>query len=622
MGFSQADIELVRNRTDIAEVISEYVRLKKAGRNYTGLCPFHSEKTPSFSVSREKQMYYCFGCGEGGTVFNFLMKKESLTFPESVELLARRAGVKLTPLRDTKEARRYREEKELFLEINTKAREYYLKNLQGEEGRAAREYLLSRGVEREMWTAFSLGYARPEGSGLRDYLARQGVNLSLVEKLGLVIPSRGGGKGLDRFRDRIIFPIEDLRGQVVGFGGRILRGAGGTGDRERFEPKFLNSPDSPIYQKGRNLYGVTQARNAIREKGTVVLVEGYFDLIILHQAGVKYTVATLGTALTLEQVGMLQSLGEKVVAIYDGDEAGRRAAWRSLGLFLEKGLSAEGVLLPEGLDPDDFVRKHGPEQLQTLIGRSDSLLGLFLQHLEARNGRSTAGRMKTLEESLPNIIKVGDPAVQGLFLKEISERIGVEETRVREKAETLRRQNRSRPGGEPAPSRRAPAEPGAQLPVSERLLMEIVLLDPFQIGKMAEEIEEFFSHPGLQELARMVGDTLKEGAKVEAAVLADRLSDREVKAWLSLWAVKGSELESLTPSGREKVVRDCFLRVHLVKLREAQINISGQIADAERKGDAGKIRALLLEKKDLIQKEKTLEQDLQRKVGGQNGGRV
>ena len=622
MGFSQADIELVRNRTDIAEVISEYVRLKKAGRNFTGLCPFHSEKTPSFSVSREKQMYYCFGCGEGGTVFNFLMKKESLTFPESVELLARRAGVKLTPLRDTKEARRYREEKELFLEINTKAREYFSKNLQGEEGRSAREYLLSRGVSREMWTAFSLGYARPEGSGLRDYLARQGVNLSLVEKLGLVIPSRGGGKGLDRFRDRIIFPIEDLRGQVVGFGGRILRSAGGTGERERFEPKFLNSPDSPIYQKGRNLYGVTQARTAIRGKGTVVLVEGYFDLIILHQAGVNYTVATLGTALTLDQVGMLQSLGEKVVAIYDGDEAGRRAAWRSLALFLEKGLSAEGVLLPEGLDPDDFVRKRGPEQLQTLINHSDSLLGLFLQHLEGRNGRSTAGRMKTLEEALPYIVKVGDPAVQGLFLKEISERIGVEEKRIREKAETLRRQNRSRPGGEPAPSGRVSAEPGAQLPVSERLLMEIVLLDPFQIGKMADEIEEFFSHPGLQELARMIGDTLKEGAKVEAATLADRLSDREVKAWLSLWAVKGSELESLTPSGREKVVRDCFLRVHLVKLREAQINISGQIADAERKGDASKIRDLLLEKKNLIQKEKTLEKDLQRKGEGQNGGRI
>lgn len=621
MGYSQADIDLIRNRTDIAEVISEYVRLKKAGRNFTGLCPFHSEKTPSFSVSREKQMYYCFGCGEGGSVFNFLMKKESLTFPESVELLARRAGVKLAPVSDTKAARRYREEKELYLEINLKAREHFVNNFRGEEGKPAREYLLARGVGREMWTMFSLGYARPEGSSLRDYLARQGVNLALAEKLGLVISGRGG-KGLDRFRERVTFPIEDIRGRVIGFGGRLLRAEGGTETLERFEPKFLNSPDSPVYQKGRNLYGLTQARSAIREKGMAVLVEGYFDLIILHQAGINQAVATLGTALTLDQAGMIQGLGEKVVAIFDGDEAGRRAAWRALGLFLEKGLAAEGVLLPEGFDPDDFVRKRGKEQLQVLINRSDSLLGLFLQHLESRHGHSTAGRMKTMEAALPYIIKVGDPVTQGLFLKEISERVGVDETRVREKADGLRRQVRSGPGSEGVRSDRETGEPGAQLPVSERLLMEIFLMDPIQIKKVDGPVEEFFSHPGLQELARMIEDTLKEGAKVEAALLTDQLSNREVRSWLSLWAVKGSELEHLIPAGREKVIRDCFLRVHLVKLKEAQLNISGQIADAERKGDAEKIRGLLLEKKNLIQKEKTLEKDLQRKGEGENGRRI
>ena len=616
MGFSQSEIEQVRERTDIVEVVSDYVRLKKVGRNFVGLCPFHSEKTPSFSVSREKQMYYCFGCGEGGTVFNFLMKLESLGFPEAVEELARRAGIKLTRREDTPGQKKVRQEKELLFQINTQARDFYIRSLAGPGGKATREYIRTRGISDTSSQSFSLGYAPGGGSSLRDYLSGQRMNLALAEKLGLVFITQGR-RSIDRFRDRLVFPIEDTRGRVLGFGGRLIREPSGEVSSDKNEPKYVNSSDSPIFQKGKHLYGLPQARAAVRKEKKVILVEGYFDVISLYQEGISCTLAPLGTALTRDQVGILKNMGEKVIAIFDGDDAGRRAAWRALGLFLEGGVAAEGVLLPIGLDPDTFVRARGAEQLQNMIDRSESLLSLYIREQEAQNGKSAPGRLKTLDQSLPFIIQITDPVLRSLYLKEVSERIGVEEKIVRQRAESMRLRSHSRLDGteKVLEMERTEAVSPHQLPPLETVLMSIMLCDPLPVLKLEEEAGECFSHPGMAELSAKIRELFQSGKRIDLAVLTDTVDDREIRSWLSAGAVEDRGMEDFSVAERERIVRDCYRRIQLVKLTERQKIISGRIAEAERTGNEEDIRRLLSEKQGLLIKKRSIEKEMNQKGG-------
>lgn len=615
MGFSQAEIDLVRDRTDIVEVISEYVRLKKVGRNFVGLCPFHSEKTPSFSVSPEKQMYYCFGCSEGGTVFNFLMKKESIGFPEAVEELGRRAGITLTRSQDSPGQKKIRREREILFQINLRAKDFFIRNLCGRGGKETKEYLKSRGISENVAGLFGLGYASPVGVTLGNHLAELRFNLALAEKLGLVHIGRGG-KSFDRFRDRLIFPIEDSRGRVLGFGGRVIRESSDGESPEKKEPKYINSSDSPIFQKGKNLYGILQSREFIRDRKKVVLVEGYFDVIGLYQAGIPYAVAPLGTALTLDQVALFRNIGEKVIAIFDGDDAGRRAAWRALGLFLEGGMSVDGVLLPIGLDPDTFVRTRGGEEFQKLIDRSEPLLSLYIREREEQNGKSAPGRLKTLDQALPFILRIQDPILLGLYLKDISERIGVDEKSVRDRAHILRQRNRQLSPADGGGGQDSVAEPSLQLPPFEVMLMNMMLLDPSMVIRLNEEGENCFSHPGLKELSDRIKSFYDASKKIEPAALADMTEDREVRSWLSSWAVDDQQYESLSATEKEKIVQDCFCRIQLVKLTERQKIISGRIAEAERAGKEEDIRRLLSEKQGLLMKKRDIEKEMSQKGGG------
>ena len=420
-------IEEIKNAADIVEVVSDYVLLKKTGKNYSGLCPFHAEKDASFTVSPVKQIFHCFGCNTGGNVFNFLIRHDGVSFPEAVRLLARRYGIDL-PVRKMSQAMREQiSEREKLLAINRMAMEYYHWNLLHDSyGKQAMAYLKKRGMEPSIIDRFKVGYARDSWDGLRNYLQNKRVPMNLMEKSGLVIPRKSGTGYYDRFRERIVFPIYNLNKQVVGFGGRVL---------DASLPKYLNSPETPVYSKGKLLYGLHLARNKCRETRTVYLVEGYFDLLMLHQYGVENAGATLGTALTTEHIHMIKGFADKVILVFDGDDAGIQASLRSVGIFIEKGMQARVMLLPRGHDPDSFMRKYGLEAFETIADKSRSVISFIMETAQKKYGLSVEGKMQIIEELKIPLASIQDMGTRNSYIKEVWERLGVKEYDIREKVD-------------------------------------------------------------------------------------------------------------------------------------------------------------------------------------------
>ena len=425
--ISEEKIEEIKNAADIVEVVSDYVLLKKTGKNYSGLCPFHAEKDASFTVSPVKQIFHCFGCNTGGNVFNFLIRHDGVSFPEAVRLLARRYGIDL-PVRKMSQAMREQiSEREKLLAINRMAMEYYHWNLLHDSyGKQAMAYLKKRGMEPSIIDRFKVGYARDSWDGLRNYLQNKRVPMNLMEKSGLVIPRKSGTGYYDRFRERIVFPIYNLNKQVVGFGGRVL---------DASLPKYLNSPETPVYSKGKLLYGLHLARNKCRETRTVYLVEGYFDLLVLHQYGVENAGATLGTALTTEHIHMIKGFADKVILVFDGDDAGIQASLRSVGIFIEKGMQARVMLLPRGHDPDSFMRKYGLEAFETIADKSRSVISFIMETAQKKYGLSVEGKMQIIEELKIPLASIQDMGTRNSYIKEVWERLGVKEYDIREKVD-------------------------------------------------------------------------------------------------------------------------------------------------------------------------------------------
>jgi DNA primase len=420
-------IEEIKNASDIVEVVSDYVLLKKTGKNYSGLCPFHAEKDASFTVSPAKQIFHCFGCNTGGNVFNFLMRHDGLSFPEAVRLLARRYGIDL-PVRKMSQAMREQiSEREKIHAINRLAMEYYHWNLLHDSyGKQAMAYLNKRAMEPSIIDRFQLGYARDSWDGLKNYLQNKRVPMNLMEKSGLVIPRKSGTGYYDRFRERIVFPIYNLNKQVVGFGGRVL---------DASLPKYLNSPETPVYNKSKLLYGLHLARNKCRETRTVYIVEGYFDLLALHQYGVENAGATLGTALTTEHIHMIKGLADKVILVFDGDDAGIQASLRSVGIFIEKGMQARVMLLPRGHDPDSFMRQYGLEAFEALADKSRSVISFIMETAQKKYGLSVEGKMQIIEELKIPLASIQDMGTRNSYIKEVWERLGVKEYDIREKVD-------------------------------------------------------------------------------------------------------------------------------------------------------------------------------------------
>ncbi|MEK7341576.1 MAG: DNA primase, partial [Candidatus Binatota bacterium] len=358
--------------------MSDHLTLKKMGRNYLGICPFHAEKTPSFTVNEEKGIFHCFGCHVGGNVFHFLMQYEHLSFPEAVERVGKRYGIAVERLGQPA-ARRDDAEKESLYHLNERAAAYFHEMLFGRpEGEKALDYLKGRGVEEQVARRFYLGYAPQGGQGLAAFLRKEGLSLKNAVRIGL-ISERGPQYYGEKFFDRIIFPIANAGGKVVGFGGRVM----GQG-----LPKYLNSAETPLFHKGANLYGLFQAKEAIRELDRAVVVEGYLDVLALFQFGVSYVVATLGTSLTPDHVRILGRYTKNIIALFDGDEAGRKAAARSFEVFIEGGLLGRAAFLPKGEDPDTFVRSEGKEALEAVVEQAIPLADYTFTWLEEQFGKS------------------------------------------------------------------------------------------------------------------------------------------------------------------------------------------------------------------------------------------
>lgn len=426
----QSAKEEIKNTADIVELIGQYVQLRKAGRNHVGLCPFHAEKEPSFTVSPEKHTFHCFGCKKGGDIFSFWMEYHGATFPEALRDLAERYNITISEGFSQAAERQKAAKREGLYRINEKTAAYFQKALKHPaNGKAARDYLKKRSIPGEMVAEFRLGYAPDEWDGLVKDLRGHHMDLNGAVEAGVIVPGKKGGY-YDRFRGRIIFPIFDLRRgeRVVGFGGRVL---------DESLPKYLNTPETPIFHKGGSLYGLHSSHAVIRERERAVVVEGYMDLLALKGHGLGEVVATLGTALTSDHIRKIKGIAKEAIVVFDPDEAGIGAVLKSLPIFLNEGLSAKVVELPEGHDPDSFVNAEGLDGFLELLDRASSMFDYYLEKRLERSDSDVEGKVHAVREILPVLSALRSSTQRSLYVRRMAERIGVREEALLSELRTL-----------------------------------------------------------------------------------------------------------------------------------------------------------------------------------------
>lgn len=580
--FPEDLVEEIKARVDIVEVISEYVRLKKRGQNYVGLCPFHSEKTPSFTVSQSKGMFYCFGCGAGGDIFTFLMRQEGLTFPEAVERLAERAGIRLEERQQGQAGSSLRREKERLYQINAlAARFYHLFLLQHPEAAGAREYLHQRQVSTEAVEKFELGYAPESPSAVVEYLRRHGFKPYEIARAGLSA-SRYPEGTRDRFRRRLMFPIKDIAGRVIGFGGRAL---------DDSHPKYLNTPETLLFQKGRHLYGLHLAAPGIRRQDRALVVEGYMDAITAWQHGVDNVVATLGTALTVEQARELKRYASEVVIAYDADEAGRTAALRNLSILAGTGLKVRILLLPEGKDPDEFLKARGGEAFQKLIEEAQPwLIYVIEQAVRTHDLTDPGGCVAAIKEVVPYLAELESAIERDTYVRLLSRRTGQAETAIYEEIQKFKRRQDNR--GKSRYTRDSALEP-VKITFNGP---EVFLLSAYLArAELASHIEaalgtDFWQLSPARVIATAARELRKINPHLEGEELQEELFKRlepEAQPYLARLALEG-EKEPFNPKSLDRAIK----AVRLKKLQE-EINVCQRnLAMAEAAGQKEEVRSL------------------------------
>ncbi len=583
----------IKDAASIEEVVGQYVKLTQKGKNLLGLCPFHADTAPSFTVAPDKGIFHCFGCGAGGNVFSFLMQYHRLSFPEAVQELARRYGIPIPMKEMGPEGAKQAKKRTTAYEANTAAAAFYAATLTSSEGAPGRAYLKKRGLTPEIIRAFQLGYAPDSWDSLSRHFQSRGISLEVGQEVGLFAPRDRGGY-YDRFRNRIIFPIFDRQSRVIAFGGRTI----GDG-----EPKYLNSPESLLYSKGRTLYGLPQAAEALRHTGVALVVEGYLDLIALQVKGISNVLATLGTALTREQVRLLKSLADKVVLVYDGDAAGAKAMLRAFPLFAQENLAVRALPLPGGLDPDDYARTHGVELFRTAWDAAEPWFTYVLEDLITTHGTDIQGRVRVLEELRPYVQAISDPVERDLWLRSTSQRLGLDEAVLKRSLTSL------------APISPARLDPRTNLAVSlERGLIRWVLGHSEAVT--VEELEEWaaeFENPELKGLLELIITSLREHGRLDHGLLVQQAPGETQQQHIC--ALTLEEDESGGPAG-DFLVADWRQDLHIRRLKKARTQLKEELKTAANlEGDD--LSALLARQQELHRQIENLKSRTTQK--GENG---
>ena len=585
MRYSDDIIEEVRQKNDIVDVVSQYVRLTRRGSTYFGLCPFHNEKTPSFSVTPGKQMYYCFGCGAGGNVYNFIMEYENYTFGEALKHLADRAGVELPKIEYSREVREKAEQREELLEINKQAARYYYYQLRTEGGKIGYQYLSGRGLSEETMRKFGLGYSDKFGGGLYKFLKSKGYSDERLRESGLFNVDERHGM-YDKFWNRVIFPIMDVNNRVIGFGGRVM----GDG-----KPKYLNSPETKIFDKSRNLYGLNIARTT--RKKYLILCEGYMDVISMHQAGFTNAVASLGTALTSGHASLLKRYTQEVLLLYDSDEAGIRAALRGIPILRDAGVSSRVVNLKPYKDPDEFIKNMGAEAFEERLGQASDSFMFRVSIAESEFPMDEPqGQNRFFERCAELLLELKDELERNLYIEAIVKKYrgqyGVSVEDLRKRVNTLALK------GTPAENRTQPKTSGGQnkkkkesaSDQAQKLMLTWLVTYPGIFDKVAQYLNaEDFIVPLYKEVAQMLFRQREEEGQVNPARLLNSFTDSEEQREVA--SLFNATIHLETQQEQNRAFADALLRIKAESLAEKNRNLDPT--------DMAGLQQILREKKEL-----------------------
>ena len=566
-------IDQIRQAADIVDIASQYTTLRRRGRKHVGLCPFHSEKDPSFTVDSEKQLFHCFGCGVGGDVFTLVMEKENLTFPEALNHLAERYHIPLP--QKSKLSPELQKLEEKVYKVNETALAFFRRNLfQKGEGEAALSYLKKRSLSHDTIEALKVGYAPNSWNALLGYFQGGGTEPGLLEKAGLVLPGQKKPEYYDRFRGRVIFPIFGLTGKVVAFGGRTIADA---------EPKYLNSPDTPVYSKGKLLYGLNWTKEAVREAGELILVEGYTDFASLYQAGIRNIAASLGTALTTHQVALAKRFTPRMIINYDGDMAGQNAAFRAVPICFENGVQTQVLVLTQSLDPDAFIRKYGRQPYLDLVKKSVSGLK-FLVDMTLRTGRMNVPeeKSKIIKSIISEVEKIPDSIVRSEYLRQTGEYLGVDESFLRQIIE-------KRPAGQ------AKEERALFLPAEKRLLQILLEDEELAAGLLAEAREDDFRGLRSEPAFAFMLDCKRKAKRVLLPELAKAVGPELSRPISEL-------LQERTGRGSGEEAMDCLQTLRKTVLETMFRALQKEIDRCQRNGEKEKLAALLSQRQALTKK--------------------
>lgn len=568
MQIPEEVIEKIKEQNDIVDIISENVRLKKSGRNYMGLCPFHNDKSPSFSVSQEKQIYKCFSCGEAGNVLTFVMKYKKLTFLEAAKYLADKANIPLQIRGQENDI--ISQKKELLYKVNVEAARYYFANLQ--KNKIAKEYFLKRGIKEETIKRFGLGYSYDSWQGVINYLKTKGYKDNILFEAGLVSKSEKKGNIYDRFRNRVIFPVFDVKGKVIGFGGRVL---------DDSKPKYLNSPETMIFQKGINLYGLNFAIKNKLEEDYIIIVEGYMDLIALHQYGITNTVASLGTALTVNQARLLKRYVNKVIISYDADLAGQTATLRGLEILRNAGFDVKVLKVPQGKDPDEFVRNNGKDAFLRLAKDALPLIDYRIKRASEGIDLKNGNELIKYGEKFAEILADLNPIEKDVYIKKISEETSVKEQALYDLLSQVMAKNQKENNSMNKKEyfgTKLYVEPGYLK--AEKALIKLMLNDEFY-DELKENIKYGdFVLESHNKIYSLILQGKNENTSNIVSYVESRCDDIESsKEWIKI-----KEHEILDLSDKDRLIKDYMQQVQVFKLKEKIEDLKKKQSRFEKEG--------------------------------------